>query len=187
VKFAFLPLFFSFVTFAQDKPPAGVSADWVVRNSASALADQIHRIEPILNQAKPDEWIAKGAPDAYVRQLRSTQASMQYLIASTDKLVRDPERLTVALEAFFRMESMEGLLGSLRDGIRKYQSPQLADQLNVLLSETANNREKLRQHIVDLAATREQEFQVADQEAQRCRNLLVRETPAAPNRRSKSK
>jgi hypothetical protein len=44
----------------------------------------------------------------------------------------------------------------------------------------SNNREKLRMHIVDLAAVREQEFQVVDQEAQRCRSAILRTPVNAP-------
>jgi hypothetical protein len=85
------------------------------------------------------------------------------------------------------MEGVEAILGSLRDGIRKYQNPELATQLTRLMAETSNNRDKLRNHIQDLAATREQEFNVMDQEAQRCRGIMVTQPATAANRNRKSR
>jgi hypothetical protein len=47
-------------------------------------------------------------------------------------------------------------------------------------AENSANRDKLRQYITDLAAAKEQEFDVADKEAQRCRGMLTKQTPAKP-------
>jgi hypothetical protein len=153
----------------------GVTPEYDVRRDLTTLAEQTRRFQPLLAQVKPEKWIENGAPEAYVRQLRSCQANVQSLIAATDQLAREPERLTVALDAYFRMQNMESLVGSLRDGIRKYQNAELAGLLSGALADNANNREKLRQHIIDLAAAREQELQIMDQEAQRCRGMLLRQ------------
>jgi hypothetical protein len=54
------------------------------------------------------------------------------------------------------------------------------------MTESSNNKEKLRTHIVDLAALREQELSVMDQEAQRCRGMLSRmplDPPASGKRK----
>jgi hypothetical protein len=147
----------------------------------------VKRIPDVLDQAKPQEWMAKGAPDAYVRQLESAKNELQYVIGSTEKLVREPERLTTALDVLFRLQSMEALLNSLRDGIRKYQSQAVADRLNAVLTDNANNREKLRQHIMDLAATREEQLDVMDKEAQRCRSELTRQPVDTPKTRTKTR
>jgi hypothetical protein len=47
-------------------------------------------------------------------------------------------------------------------------------------AENSANRDKLRQYITDLAATKEQEFEVADREAQRCRGTLNKPAPPKP-------
>jgi hypothetical protein len=57
-------------------------------------------------------------------------------------------------------------------GIRKYQNPAVAEMLAGLIADTSADRDKLRQYLVDLAADREQQFRVMDQEAQRCRAVL---------------
>ena len=72
-------------------------------------------------------------------------------------------------------------LASLEDAIRKYQNPQLAQQLAAVNAENGANRERFRAYIVNLAAEREEQFAVMDREAQRCRSALL---PAVPPRSS---
>ena len=144
-----------------------------------AMAGDLAKMGPIFAQVSPAEWVAKGAPDAYVRQLQSTQASMRGLIAATEKLAREPEKLSTALDAFFQMERMELLIGSLLDGIRRYQSSELADTLSRSFAENTVHRDRLRQHIRDLASTREQEYSIINAEAQRCRGTILQQQPSA--------
>ncbi|MCX6622090.1 MAG: hypothetical protein NTY38_13680 [Acidobacteria bacterium] len=160
-------------------PAGGLVPEWDNEANLKALSTQAQRLKPILEQVKPLDWVAKGAPQAYVRQLQSTQNELGYMTAAAQKLAQRPEKLSVALETLFRMEALEKFLGSLAEGIRKYQNPALADLLQGVQSENWNNREKLRQYVVDLATTQEQQLQVMDQETQRCRLYLSRQ-PAAP-------
>lgn len=169
-------------------PEAGVTAVWDVRANMKQLADAVRKLEPILKQLKPDDWIAKGSSGSYIQQVRSSLNSMQSLFEATDKLALQPEQLSTALEAYFRMERMDLLLSSLNDGIRRYQSPELSNELNRLLSQTSVHRDRLRQHIQDLAGTREQEFKLMDREAQRCRETLSQqpiEHPKPESRRNR--
>jgi hypothetical protein len=167
-------------TLAAQKQNAGLSPDWDIRQDMTALAGQVRQLKTMLDKVKPEEWVAKGAPTAYVKQMATLQSGMQYLISSAEQVARDPQRLTTALDAYFRMESVDVLVNSLQEGLRKYQSPDLAGLINEVMVGNSNNREKLRMHIVDLAAVREQEFQVVDQEAQRCRSAILRTPANAP-------
>lgn len=179
-------LVFSSVLLAQ-KPNAGVSPEWDIRQDMTALAGQIRQLQPMVEMIKPETWISQGAPSAYVKQMASLQTGMQYLLGSAEKLAKEPERLTSALDAYFRMQYVETLIDSLREGVRKYQSPDLAEILNGLMTASSNSKEKLRAHIVDLASLREQEMSVMDQEAQRCRGMLSRiplDPPASGKRKS---
>ena len=159
---------------AQAPPPAGgVSSEWDVRKLLDSLNAQASHLKPIVDQVHPEQWVAQGAPDAYVAQFKSAQAEIQYLLTSSATLSREPERLSFALDTYFRMEAMERTLASLTEGIRKYQNPALADLTQSVMVENSNNRDRLRQYISDLSAQKEQEFQVADREAQRCRATLL--------------
>jgi hypothetical protein len=171
----------------------GVAAAWDVKTKMAAMASDVGRIEDLLRRVRPQEWIEKGAPDAYLRQLESSQTSMQLLIAATGKVAKDPEKLSAALDALFRMDSMDLLLQSLQAGVRRYQGPSLADDIVRFMADNAQHRDMLRQHCVDLAAARENELKIIDAEAQRCRAELSRknepevQTPCAPVRRRRAK
>ncbi len=88
----------------------------------------------------------------------------------------------MALDVYFRAQSLETGIDSLIDGVRKYQNPAVGDLLASVLGENSSNRDKLRQYITDLAANNEQEFQVVDKEAQRCRGILNRQP--APSKKN---
>lgn len=156
----------------------GIAAPWDVRKDVTALAAHAQKVQPVLDQLKLDEWVRKGASESYVAQLATTRVQLQALVGSAGKLAEDPEKLTAALEVFFRLDSLEDMLRSLGGGARTYQNAALADLLESLFTEAASGRAKLREYIVELAADKEQALKVMDQEAQRCRALLVRQPPA---------
>ena len=119
----------------------------------------------------PQEWVSKGAPQTYVTQWKGAEDELRYLVDSANALKKQPERLTFALDTYFRLQGLTARLDSLVDGVRKYQNPAVGDLLIGVLIDNSANRDKLRQYITDLAATKEQEFEVADKEAQRCRGI----------------
>jgi hypothetical protein len=55
--------------------------------------------------------------------------------------------------------------------------------MQTIVSENSTNRDQLRQYMQDLAAQKEQEFKIADTEAQRCRGSLVQQP--APKKTSR--
>jgi uncharacterized membrane protein YccC len=164
---------------------AGVPTDWDVQKLVTSIAEQSGRIQPLVEQIRPKDWVAKGASDTYVQQWDSAHSQAKTVKLSADNLVREPERLTAALDTYFRLQNLEVVLTSLIDGVRKYQNPALADLLRSVLSENNASRQQLRQYLVDLAANKEQEFKVMDEEAQRCRESISKlPSPAQPKRQS---
>jgi hypothetical protein len=161
----------------------GVPPEWEVRQDMATLCEHVQRFKPLVDQAKPGNW--RGAPAAYVDQGQRVSAETEYLIGAAQTLAGHPQTLTSALTTYFRMQSVDLMLRSYTEGIRKYQSPALAEQLLVALTVAAADREKLRQYIVDLAADKEQECRVMDEEAQRCRGQLSRESRGVPKAGSK--
>jgi len=153
----------------------GVASEWDVRKLLDSLDLQAQHVKPIIDQVKPETWVAKGAPKAYVTQWTTAQAELKYLLGSSEALSKQPERLTLALETYFRIQALESTLSSVTEGIRKYQNPALADLMQSVVTENSSNADKLRQYVQDLAAQKEQEFQIADREAQRCRETLVKQ------------
>jgi len=140
------------------------------------------RLLPVLNQLDAPGWVAKGASETYVEQLESSRQQTRALADEATALARNPEKLSGALQLFFRMEGLETMLTSLQEGARKYQGSQVAESLAALFGEGGANRERLRGYIVNLAAEREHQFEVMDREAQRCRATLT--VPAPPPKTS---
>lgn len=175
----FLFLLVPLVGLAQNS--SGVSAEWDISPTIDSLSAQAKRLKPILDQLTPQEWVAKGAPDTYIQVWKRAQDELGYLVDSAKAVGAQPERLTLALDTYFRLQSLEMRLNSLVDGVRNYQNPAIGDLLMGVLAENSANRDKLRQYITDLAATKEQEYKIMDQEAQRCRGVLTHQsTPAKP-------
>jgi len=185
MKFArwiYLCLSFTAAALAQKAaPPAGVSSEWDVRKLLDNLERQAQHLKPILDQVNPATW--KGAPEAYAAQWKSTEAELRYLITASQALSRNPEKLTLALDTYMRMQALETRLGSLIEGIRKYQNPALADLAQSMIVENSTNRDQLSQYLRDLAEQKEQEFQIADREAQRCRGVILNQ-PATKDRKA---
>ena len=167
-----------------DLPP-----EWDVRANLTSLVEQTQRLMPVLEAVKPELWSQKGAPDAYQAQWKSIVAEIDYIGRVAGELEREPERLTLALETHFGLQSLDAMLNSLNEGIRRYHNPALADLLSGTMTASAAQREKLRQYIVQLAAAKEQELKVMDLEAQRCRAMVSRQLPAkgAPGKKAEPK
>ncbi|MGP0073037.1 MAG: hypothetical protein ACLPWF_14030 [Bryobacteraceae bacterium] len=161
---------------SQAPPPAsdaGVASEWDARKLIDALSAQAQHLKPLIDQVQPADWVSKGASETYVAQWNSTQAQLKYLISSSEAFSRQPERLALGLDTYFRMQAVDSVLGSLAEGVGKYQNAALAYIMQSVIAENSANRGRLQQYLRDLATQKEQEFQVADREAQRCRGALL--------------
>ena len=67
------------------------------------------------------------------------------------------------------------------EAMRKYQNATAAQELVSAAAESGADRDRLEQYVVNLAAEREKEYQVMDQEAQRCRAQVL----ASPAKKKK--
>jgi hypothetical protein len=124
-------------------------------------------------------WVSKGASDTYVAQLQSSRDQTLAIATEAKGLARNPEKLSAGLQLFFRFQGLESMLLSLEDAARRYQNSQVAQTLASTFAEGGANRDRFRNYIVSLAAEREHQFEVMDQEAQRCRASLM--APPAKN------
>jgi hypothetical protein len=71
--------------------------------------------------------------------------------------------------------------------VRRYQNPALADLLTGLVADSSGSRQQLRQYVMDLVSLKEQEYQVMDREAQRCRAFLSRQPLPAGRKKDEGK
>jgi hypothetical protein len=173
-----LPVPFLFPIQVAHAQPA-VSSPWDIKETIVALSAQTARIKPVLDQLTPVEWVQKGAPEAYVAQWRTAQRELTDVETASTALEKQPEKLSAAINVYFRVQALEARLTSLVDGVRTYQNPAVGDLIVGIVGENSGNRDKLRQYISDLTEQKEQELAVADKEAQRCRVQLNRQPPPA--------
>ena len=170
----------------SSKPPAaGLEPAWDIAVVVQEIGVHAGRLLPILNQLDAPGWVAKGASDTYVDQLESCRQQARALDNEAVALSRNPEKLSGALQLFFRLEGLGTMIQSLQEGARKYQGPQISQSLGALFAEGGANRERLRSYIVNLASEREHQFEVMDREAQRCRATLMAPAPPKTSGRKK--
>jgi hypothetical protein len=173
----------------QAPPPQGLQAAWDVRPMLAELDANNQKLKPLLEEMHPQQWISNGAPTAYANQYYSAKNRMNEVINGVNALSRQTDSLALALDLYFRMEVLELTARSLEEGIRKYGERSTADQLSTLLAQYFSKRQKFRDYMHELAMQKEQDFKIADEEAQRCRGMISREPPPepAPTRKTRRK
>jgi hypothetical protein len=161
--------------------PAGLEPDWDIGVILQEMSAHAGRLLPVLDRIDVKAWLRKGASDTYAAQLQSSKEQAKAFADGATDLARNPEKLSASLELLFRIQGLETMLGSLEEGIRKYQDPAVAQTLASLEAENGVNRDRFQRYIVNLAAERERQFEVMDREAQRCRGILSAQPAASPN------
>lgn len=155
--------------FAQQ---ASLITDFDAAQLANTIAAQTEKLAPMIEQIHTADWVAKGAAPTYNQLREGALAQNKAIVAGMRQLADHPQKLSEGLTALFHIQSLEMELVSLDPGLRKYQNAALADLLSSMLAEGNRNRDRFRQYVVDLAAQKEQQFEVADKEAQRCRESI---------------
>lgn len=165
--------------------PEGLQAPWDIRQMLAALNAQIAKMQPVLENMHPQQWLDNGAPPAYVGLYQNTRTRMDDVIRAVKNLSQQTDSLSAALDTYFRMEALETSARSVYDCVKKYGERTSAEQLSAVISQNFENRKKFRDYLRDLSTEREQEFKIADEEAQRCRGMISRESPAPSSRTNK--
>ena len=160
-----------FVLPAQE---SGTIPRWKVIEMAEALRAGSGDIVKILSQVRPKEWIQDGAPDAYVAQYETLQGDLSHLANSARALERQPEKLSTTVDTFLWMDRVSSMTISMAAGVRKYQNPSLGDLLNSTASRFISVGDRLKEYMRQLAVDQEAELDIANSEAQRCRQEMLK-------------
>jgi hypothetical protein len=164
-------LLFPCAVFAQPDPQVVAIFTGISQHAA--------RLEPMLQQLRPNDWVAKGAPDTYVKQWNSVIEQVNAIQTDMLALAQNPEQMTECMKALFRVQASRQTLDSLMGGLRRYQNPALAELIESVSAEDQANIDRLEQYVLQLATDKDLQFAVVDREAQRCRATLSQQ-PAAP-------
>lgn len=158
---------------------AGIPPAWDMRELFRNLEQRTGRYRSLVEQLRVNEWIAKGAPALYGKQQQDVSREVANFHTVVESLMRDPERLSLALDVYLRLQSLENFTRPLVEGAKNYGSDQVAAELETVLSQNDDARFKLSRYLLDLSKTKETEYSVAEKEAQRCQTVLNR-NPLAP-------
>jgi len=184
---AFLAFAFAAALSAQQTPPAaelplaGLETQWDIAPVLQEIGAHAGRLLGALERVDAKAWVEKGASETYGEQVQSCKVQAKALEDGAKVLARNPEQLAASIELFFRIQSLENMLGSVEEGLRKYRSPADAEALASLEAETGANRDRFQRYILNLAGDRERQLRIMDKEAQRCRAVLTAPPPAAAN------
>lgn len=170
----------------QAQAESGLETPWDVGKILADLQRDTEQLQPLLSKMNPQQWYdLKGAPTTYIPQWQTAQIQLKDVTITIKHLSQKPETLSAALDVYFRLEALETTARSLEEGAQRYADRATADQLSALIANSFNNRERFRDYLRDLAASTEQNFKIADEEAQRCRGMISKEPPPSSTRRSK--
>lgn len=178
---------------APQKAPAqalpaepGLETPWDVRQILATMTEDDGQLQSQLAQLNPQQWYdKKGAPGTYILQWQTAQRQLNDVIATSRLLAQKTDSLPMALDVYFRLEALEVTFRSLEEGAQKYADRGTADHLSLLIAHNFNNRERFRDFLKDLADSVDQNFKIADQEAQRCRGMISKEPPTTSSKRFK--
>lgn len=169
----------------QTEAAGGVAAPWDAQKLLTDLNARNQELTPLLNELHPQAWVdQKGAPSTYLSQWYTAKQKLQESAASVQRLATQTDNIYLCLDAYFRMEAIETIERSLEEGARAFGTREEADKLQQLIARNYNAREQFRQYLLELTANREQMFQIADREAQRCRGMISKE--ASPPSKKKA-
>jgi hypothetical protein len=172
---------------AQTDSTAFPIGDDEIAMTFAKISERAARLEPMLGQLHPADWVTKGAADAYIAQWNTTLSQFRAVQADMAGLSQHPGHISDTMKSLFRLQSIHPMLDSLMGGTRKYQNPALADLIESVSSENTADIEKVERYLVQITNDQEQQFAVMDHEAQRCRATLSRQpAPAARNGTRKS-
>jgi hypothetical protein len=174
MRLSFFILLLPLAAFGQQSDP--VSEDQI-KAALAGVSQHAAKIEPMLRQLNPADWVAKGAPQTYVTQWNSALSEIQSIRIDMENLGQRPDRMSDGLKALFRIGSYHQGLRSLMGAVRRYQNPALADLIESVAAEDQGDLERMQQYLVELAGDKERQFDVMNTEAQRCRGILSKQPP----------
>ncbi len=156
---------------------------------AGEISQRARQFKPLFGEVNAADWLAKGAPEAYIAQWNSIGEQNAAIETEMADLAQHPDVMPGVIRALFRLHRFDGDLMGLLPGIRRYQSGSLADQMESVAASDQRQIEKLQQYVLDLANGEERLLDIEDKEAQRCRASLASQPivrPAPPQKKNGS-
>ena len=171
----------------QDPPSTGLETPWDARKIINAVLQNDERYKPLLRAINPQEWYEKrGATSTYVIQWQTAQRQLNDVELTAKQAAGKPDSLSMVLDMYFRLEALELSSRAVDEGAKKYADRATSDQLSRVIAENFDSRQRLREYVRNLAGDLEQNFKIADGEAQRCRGMISKEPLPATRKSNKN-
>jgi hypothetical protein len=153
----------------------GMLPRWEVAELSKSIVENTDQLKKVLEQINPARWPEQGPSRVYQEQYQSLQAELENLRLSAEALGRKPEKLSVVVDTFLWLDRTDSMIGSLSAGVRRYQSPALSDVLDSVKGKGDAAAASLKEYMRQVAVQQEAAMEIADREAQRCRERLASE------------
>jgi hypothetical protein len=165
---------------------AGLESPDAARAIVAGVLKQDEQLRPILNAIDPKQWYeSKGAPATYVIQWQTEQSELSQLDLAARLFSQKIDDLPAALDLYFRLESIETTARAITEGAQRYADRAAADQLASFVTHNFDSRQRFRDYLRELANSVEQNFKIADEEAQRCRGAQSQAPAPCPATRKR--
>ena len=162
----------------QAQEQAGLENSWDLRTILDGLSKDDQQLAADIALLKPQQWFdQKGAPSTYILQWQLAQQQTKDATTSAGMLMQHTEDLAQGLDLYFRLEALDVTARSLAEAASRYADRQTAQKLKAQLAQNFTQRERFRDYLKDLATSMQQNFKIADAEAQRCRGMISMEPP----------
>ncbi len=116
----------------------------------------------------------KGAPSTYNLQWQTAQDELRYVEIAGNTVLQHVDNVPSLLDLYFRMEALELTARSLDEGARQYAPRDQAQKLDAWVGQGFEARRRMREYMQDAATALDQNFKIADEEAQRCRAEITK-------------
>jgi hypothetical protein len=156
----------------------GLETPWEMAPMFQELSAHAGRLLPLIEGANAEAWVRSGgASDTYLAQKQSALDQARALAIEAKALAVAPEKLSLGLQVLIRLQSLDAMVGSIADAVRRYQTAREAQELVKVAAESGNTRDRIQYYLVNLATQREKDYEVMDREAQRCRGIMTQAPP----------
>ena len=156
---------------AQD---GGMLPRWEVAEIGEKVEASVADAKQVLSEVRPEDWIAQGAPQAYVEQRQALEQELRNVELAARALARDPESISIVVDSVLWLDRLNSILDSLAAAVRRYQSAPMADLLESVRGRNAAAAGDLKEYMRQLAVEVEQRMAISHEEAQRCRSTLMK-------------
>lgn len=157
-----------------------------ITEAATQIALRSEHLKPLFEQVHPTEWVAGGAPEAYVAQWNSLLEQNQAIATDMANIGQRTDAMQDIMKALFRVHRFDSDLDSLLRAVGRYQNPALADLIGSVAVEDQSGVERAQQYVLDLAGEKERALDVVNTEAQRCRATLAAQPVVRPPAQKKA-